>query len=258
MPPSPDASTTPRKSSRGRWLILLLLVALIGVGAWYAIQQQLIRIYNPFDPVQRATVAIESLGGVVKVKPGEGRTLYYVTLHGGYHGGDGGIAHLAELPDLDGVYVENGTITDAGAATLGQLTQLDELSLACPRITDAGVQSLKGLRKVRWLNLTGVPMTDQGLATVTGLESLESLTLTGTKITDQGLVHLAPLKRLHKLWLDFTQVSDEGIADLEKLEGLTHVWLGNSQITPEGAQRLRAAREGLEVMGAAPTRFGER
>lgn len=254
--PASQAAVAPPRGRRVPWLIILLLLVLAGVGVWRAANHYGLRIHNPFDPVERTRVAIELLGGIVKTKTGpDGRLLHYVTLDSRYHGGDEGLVHLADLPALDGVYIENGTITDAGVATLGRLEQLDELSLTCPSVTDAGVRSLAGLRKVRWLSLSGVPVTDASLITLEQLGTLEKLTLTGGRITDAGLPHLLPLKELRRLWLDFTLVTDEGVEHLEKLEKLERLWVDGSKVTPAGAKRLQASRAELEVVYSAPSRW---
>jgi Leucine-rich repeat (LRR) protein len=256
--PTPEAVASPPKSRLfaralfGTLFVLLLIVSL------QALKPYGWKIHNPWDPLQHAVASIEGMGGIIKTKgSSDGRTLYYVTLNSRYYGGNEGLAYLADLPDLDGVYIENSTLTDAGMPMLGKLEQLDELSLACPSVTDAGLKSLTGLQKVRWLNLTGVKMGDEGLESVCGLKNLTKLTLTGTQVSDKGLERLADLKELRQLWLDFTLITDDGVEHLMKLDKLERLWVDSTKVSESGAKRLSDAREGLEVVHSTPTRWSK-
>jgi hypothetical protein len=89
------------------------------------------------------------------------------------------------------VYLE-GTSgpADTVLAKVGRLNQLQRLFLNGASVTDAGLVHLKGLTNldVIWLNDTQV--TDAGLIYLNGLTNLSGLELNGTWVTDAGVNEL--------------------------------------------------------------------
>lgn len=140
-------------------------------------------------------------------------------------------------------------IADDGLAHVANLTQLEALDLSGTKITDEGLVHLQRLRKLRVLDLSGTEITDAGLTHLRGLRQLEALNLGETRVTDEGLAKLKPLTRLELLNLFGTAVGDEGLRHLEDLPNLKYLDAFASRATYVGEKRLREALPNVAVHG---------
>ena len=103
---------------------------------------------------------------------------------------DAGLCHLTRLPHLAHLSLRDCNITDAGLAQLGQLPMLENLDLSGTRVTDAGLQDLRRLKKLRGLHLANCRITDAGLDRLRELPALQCVYLSGTKVTSAGVDRL--------------------------------------------------------------------
>lgn len=134
-----------------------------------------------------------------------------------------GLAHLAELPNLQSLTVAGSlAFNDDGLAAVAQLTRLQEFRTWHAGGTDEGVKKLKALTKLKSLNLgqrlTYKPPaspTDGTLAIVAEFKSLETLQLGEARLTLARLTQLKQLPALKKLTLDGIDMPK---ADVEKLQ----------------------------------------
>lgn len=65
------------------------------------------------------------------------------------------MAQVAHFTDLERLYLENPSVSDAGLAHLKKLTKLTELDLIGAEVSDAGLAHLKGRTKLSELDQSG-------------------------------------------------------------------------------------------------------
>jgi hypothetical protein len=143
----------------------------------------------------------------------------------GLHGSvtDAGVAAICRVDQpvsLETLHLDSWNITNAGLAHLANLKQLQSLSCACPNIDDAGLahlQSVRGLQSL-WLEDFGFKRTkrfsEKGLAEIGQLEGLTNLVLTRLDISDHAARHLHNLTQLKSLQLNECHVPAEAVEDL--------------------------------------------
>ena len=88
---------------------------------------------------------------------------------------DGGLAIIAEIPTLKGLYLfvkQSSSITNTSLRHLSKLTSLEELHISGDRIGDAGLVYLRGLPSLQYVLLCGSKFTDDGLVHLKEIPSL--------------------------------------------------------------------------------------
>jgi hypothetical protein len=75
---------------------------------------------------------------------------------------DAALKPLAGLKGLRTLRL-SGNITDAGVVYLAQLGNLDELWLQDTKVSDAGVAHLRGLKKLKYFSVWGSPVSNAAL-----------------------------------------------------------------------------------------------
>jgi Leucine-rich repeat (LRR) protein len=167
------------------------------------------------------------------------KQLQWLTLPGRMD--DGGMAVIATLPALRGLYFKENQVTDAGLVHLARLTSLEELELGGARITDAGLAHLAGLPRLRYLVLWGKGFMDAGLKSLKAVPNLEILSLGPLEqVTDAGLVYLSQIPQLKDLDLyRSSKVTDAGISHLKSLPHLRKLDLRHTQVTDAGLAHLK-------------------
>ncbi len=153
---------------------------------------------------------------------------------------DMGLAALRRLPRLEQLQLVGPHITDAGIAHLADLTNLQELSIDAP-ITDAALPALAGLSQLRVLDLYGTRVTGRGLSQLAGLQQLEFLNLDRTRADDAGMAAIAQLPSLRTLLLRGSRITDEGLAHLGHQTTVERLYLDGAPVTEEGLGRLAGA-----------------
>lgn len=135
-----------------------------------------------------------------------------------------GLAHLAELPNLEQLTVAGSlAFNDQGMAAVAKLSGLKEFRTWHAGTTDDGVKKLRELKKLKSLNL-GQRLTynppacpsDQTIALLIELKSLESLQLDEARLTFDALEQLKQLPALKKLTLGGIDIAKEDIEHLRK------------------------------------------
>jgi len=116
---------------------------------------------------------------------------------------DTGLAYVAELPSLKGLYFEgkDSRVTDAGLQHLSKLNSIEELYLKGERMGDAGLAYMRDLPRLKYLCLYGSNFTDKGMVHVKQMSSLRILSFHENlcRITDTGLVHISQMPELEIL-----------------------------------------------------------
>lgn len=187
----------------------------------------------------------------------------------------GGLAHLADLPQLEDLSlyhiniddllgdealkvaarikslrklsVNECGVTDAGMRHLESMTELTELSLGHNRITEIGLNSLARLKKLRLLELNGYPsiqsdmsaITDDGLQQLSELQNLEMLGLSGLKVSGANL-KFPKLKELH---LTGQQVNDAALEKIAAHQNLRVLGLPFTSVTDRGMEHVARLRD---------------
>lgn len=81
-------------------------------------------------------------------------------------------------------------VGDGAMASIAKLKNLQKLHLERTAITDAGLRQLTGLPYLEYLNLYGTAITDAGLTSLASLKSLQTVYLWQTKTTEAGIANL--------------------------------------------------------------------
>ncbi|MFC1739414.1 leucine-rich repeat domain-containing protein, partial [Planctomycetota bacterium] len=173
---------------------------------------------------------------------------------------DAGLADVAELQSLKGLYLKRNQATNTGLAHLAKLSSLEELELGGEHISDAGLVHLAKLPKLRYLLLWGnnfsdaglvhlknipslkilhigrmLQITDTGMAHLSDCAGLENLNLQGNNnISDEGIVHLKKMQALKKLNLRGTKITDKALAHLAEIKSLEYIDLPSESVTDRG------------------------
>jgi hypothetical protein len=162
------------------------------------------------------------------------RNLRYLKFfHPGPSFSGAGLAHLADLPQLQSLTVAGSpAFNDDGMAAVARLKTLQEFRTWHASATNDGVKKLKELPNLKSLNLgqrlsykpPACP-TDDTLATLAELKSLEVLQLSETRLTYAALQRLKQLPALKKLILEGVDLSNEDLERLKKeLPAVSITW----------------------------------
>jgi hypothetical protein len=76
---------------------------------------------------------------------------------------DAGLAHLVEMPALEGLCMLSTTFTDAGLVHVGKMHRLEWLAISRVPITDAGLEHLKPLANLQRLSIYRTRVTQRGI-----------------------------------------------------------------------------------------------
>ncbi len=100
---------------------------------------------------------------------------------------DGALAKLAPVAtNIVELEIGFSAITDDGLAPIADMPNLEKLYLQKTGITDEGLSRLSNATKLRYLNLYGTQITDDGLEYLEGLDSLRSLFLWETEVSNEA------------------------------------------------------------------------
>ena len=148
---------------------------------------------------------------------------------------------LTGLSNLESLYLEDASITDAGLVHLKNFKALRNLNLSRTQITDNGLKHLSGSPELQSLILNGTQVTDAGLVHIRGFDKFYNLHLAQTRVTDGGLAMLEDLPALHNLNLEGTSVTDAGLVHLIRFPELNDLRLSGTQVTDKGRSMLVSA-----------------
>ncbi|MGD9720794.1 MAG: leucine-rich repeat domain-containing protein [Pirellulales bacterium] len=174
------------------------------------------------------------------------------------------IGRLRKLQFLLVTSLDRGGFTDAGVAHLAQLKQLENLTIGSPGLYSAGAPGMtgKGLRvlatlpKLRSLRVVGMGLTDEGIASLAQIKQLEYLSVSVDRMTERGYAPLGKLTRLKSLELDKSfltsgelpaDADDAGIEQLARLKNLRSLRLTNFNLTDAGLAKLSALENLIEL-----------
>lgn len=133
---------------------------------------------------------------------------------------EGSLQPLAQLPDVERLYLARSSVSDKDLDYVGKLTKLRRLSLWRTDITNEGLKQLEGLAELRLLDIHGNRFLDER-----SLECLRHwprlrLLIHDFPVTERGLRLLAEHPDVPVTGLRAGRVSDRGLDDLVKLQRL--------------------------------------
>ena len=186
-------------------------------------------------------------------------TLY---LDGSKHLTDDGLAHLAQMPQLQELDLSgwHSPITDRGLEVLRHLKELRRFQMCwSQRVTDAGLANLTFCDQLESANLMGTPTGDGAINALTGKRKLRRFK-SGRLVTDAGLplLHRFPVFQTWQggaikyglmafdgeptdLLIDgpFTSKGVASLAGLDGIFGLSFFW-HTTRLTADGLEPLAA------------------
>jgi hypothetical protein len=160
---------------------------------------------------------------------------------------DAKIEHLAALPRLHELHLNQTSVTGTGFAALTGLPNLEDVYMPDSAINDAGMRFVVALPHLLQLQLSGTKITDAGLENISRLPMLDALWLDRTAVTDKAVPFILSLKYLHCLSFSQTALSNEGLMRLAVLTNLTCLGTKDTRVTDEGRKRFKALRPGVDL-----------
>jgi hypothetical protein len=165
-----------------------------------------------------------------------------ITTSGADNISDGGVAHLARLPELERLELTTPRITDAGIKHLAAHPRLKDLSIPwSSQITDEGAAQLATINGLVRLSLWwSEGLTDAGLKHLSKLGELRELRLWGAgRITDSGLEAISTMTRLERVTLSHSKaLTPAGVSSLAKMPSLRELHIGYASVDDEGLEAL--------------------
>jgi hypothetical protein len=154
-----------------------------------------------------------------------------------------GLRTLARLRYLEEIGLAGCVeVNDEGARHLASLPRLKELTLDDSLIGNEGLRVLAQIKTLRMLALPRSKITDKRLSVLYG-KPLTGLDLSQTAISSEAIAALLPqLPELRELKLSRTEVGDELIPVFEKLPRLEKIDLTMTQATANAATSLPGKR----------------
>jgi len=273
---SPSSSPRPR---RRRWyqyslgsLVVVMTVAAMAAAYWR---------WTVTECERQATVAdaIAELGATITWEPVVPAWLRWLPLAGRANRvvavdltecvfEQGRLQPLAELPDIERLYLARSSVRDEDLKHIGKLAKLRRLALWRTDVTTEGLGHLTGLGELEvldihadrfldersleylgsWPNLRklilDLPVSDRGLALLAEHPNIPVTALRAHRVSDRGLKDLVRLARLEELTVELECDCRRimRLAELRRLKGLT--MLGRTEIGP--AKELQAALPNLQ------------
>lgn len=254
------------------WLLLLSYLLVFGCSASSPTVENTAAKPKTVSDDVASVEALEAAGAKFK-KDGNGNVTE-VDFRG-TSAGDDVMIHLAGLPAVRSLLLNDTDVTDAGMQAIGKLETLTNLDLRGCAITNQGVSSLAGLSNLKALRFSGksgkTDITDESMPSIGKLTKLKVLALDFLKFAAgaEGLSHLNQLTQLQELYAANTlinddsleviarsfptlkklraaasQVSDDGLAQIAKMSQLEELDVSeNSQITDEGLVHLASMKQ---------------
>ncbi|MGE3808319.1 MAG: hypothetical protein AB7K24_26965 [Gemmataceae bacterium] len=159
--------------------------------------------------------------------------------HPGKEFSGAGLAHLAELPNLQQLTVAGSyAFNDEGLAAVARLPQLHEFRTWHAGSTDEGVKKLAAMKNLKSLylgqRLTYKPPacpSDATVAIVADMKMLEALELHEARLSLKALGQLKQLANLKKLTLGGVEITKADVEQLQKeLPGVKISWTEPNEI----------------------------
>jgi hypothetical protein len=177
--------------------------------------------------------------------------------------GDGTLAIVAKLPQLESLDIAATAVTENGLAGLIPLTHLKHLALGRNRLNDNALEVLRFLQTLESLDLSGprgvnrnnrrdrsTGLSEELVRAVAELKELRVLKLGHTAVGAEELRKLAPsLAKVEKLGLEnCTRVNDEALQELPRWPALRYLDVQETGVTQNGIENLLKLKPSVKVL----------
>jgi Leucine-rich repeat (LRR) protein len=148
------------------------------------------------------------------------------------------LTNIADLTEIEELYLGGPTMTDQALVHLTKMTQLKKLHLSQSNVTGSGLPNLVGLTQMEELDMENSQIGDTGLVHIGKMPNLRKLNISSNpltgKVTDAGLAHLKDLKLLEDIVLPWGGLTDAGLSNLAALTAMKKMEVGGEKITGRG------------------------
>ncbi len=154
------------------------------------------------------------------------------------------LAKLADLPKLNELHIQHGTLADDALRHVGALRGLKTLSLFnLQGIGDAGAKHLEGMTSLESLHVELSPFGEAAFESFAKLPKLGTIgSNNNPRFTEAAAKALAKAPALHTLALAASPLDDAGLAALAECKTLKTLHAKQTKITAAGAAAFRKAR----------------
>jgi hypothetical protein len=160
----------------------------------------------------------------------------------GYVVSDNDFRQLANLKNLQELFIHSDQFTNAGIVHLKSLPRLEKLTLIGDNVTDESLSTIKELERLRYLEICFGRFTGTGLAHLKNLKNLRTLYLHDLpckqKIIEKEFENLADLPQLKIFGIDEEQLTDASLTHLKGLKNIEKIEIWSSHVTREGMDEL--------------------
>lgn len=244
-----------------RTLLLAVTMVALALSLWKSIDDHRMRRV-------RAARELARLGALIVSTTVGGETFSEVYLPGEWAGGEAGLSHLADLPEVRRVFfsqrpvtVYSGPrvpppcvgwsapsgITDGVMSYFARVKNLEWLDLTGTEITGSRLADLTSLRRLRLLDLQNTSIKEEYLGSLDELQSLEWLSLRGTQVSDNGVAYLVTMKSLRYLDVGETSVTDKSLLYLSQIKALKYLIVPDGNFTTQALCSLRERLPGCRI-----------
>ncbi len=205
------------------------------------------------------------------------------TLNGGEanNANDENLRLIAQLPDVERVYLYKGKISADGLSALASLPKLRRLSIYKTDVSPDAFAALVKLPQLKYLSLGDYPVTDEILGYagqikglkgfdhtrseitptgflkfLNGVESLEQLTLFGDFVDDACMQRIGQMKEMQRFWTDSEKITSAGWVHLAGLTKMQDLFLSNTNFGDDDTRALEGMQD-LMYLGLNKTKIGD-
>jgi len=215
-----------------------------------------------------------SLGGLT-IEPKDGGPL--INLGTGLGGEetsnatDENLRLIAQLPELERVYVYKGKVTTDGLAALavdgleqltlfgdyvddaclkriGEMKEIKRFWTNSKKVTSTGWNHLADLRQMQDLNLSETTFDDENMRVLKQMTDLKSLILNKTRISDIGMPSLAGLTKMHDLGIEGIKITNKGMT-AKQLDEIMEMYPQTQIFDPSGYWRPERIEAAMKELG---------
>ena len=153
---------------------------------------------------------------------------------------DENLGLVAQLPEVERVYIYKGTFSKSGLARLAALPKLKNLNIYAPQVDPKVFSALAGCQSLRSLNIGGYPVSDEILGYLGGLRGLQTIEITDNQgLTSKGLnKFLAGIDDLQDFLLFGDSVDNDSMKLFGKMEHMRRFWINSKHVSGKAWEYL--------------------
>jgi hypothetical protein len=154
---------------------------------------------------------------------------------------DSAYAHLAKLPKLQTLWLENTSTADSTIPYITKIKTLKELELVGTSVTINGIKQLSKLPNLIHIKYRGQPIDSSWIPILARFPKLIMLGFSSIDIDDATLAALAKqMPNLENLDLEnCKKVTDQGLASVRKIKRLFWTKVSGTSVTAQGVQDFK-------------------